>query len=582
MFYIIVLVVAAFLCCAMGGVALRARAAHGAPAFAALALALAVWSLGYAFELLAVDLPTKIFWSRIQYLGITALPAAWLAFACRYTHRDAWLDRRGRILLSVEPALVALLFWTNPLHGLVWRTAELLTVPDYPLVMIRVSYGPVFWIHILCVYAALLVGTLLMGRMLLRSVGLIRRQTAAILLGALIPWVGNAISLSAKQQLRGLDLTPLAFAVSAMITGWALLRYRLLNLVPVARETLIERLGDGVLVLDEKDQIVDLNPAACRITGQHAAELIGQSAATLTFWEPARGESQAEQHREIMVDVAGEQRVFELGVTLLTNRSGRRNGCLVVLHDITELYRAKEAAEVADRAKSAFLATVTHELRTPLQVIDGYTDLIKRDLLRAGATDNLPDLERIQRASSHLLALIDQVLDLSSIEAGRLALSPSTCAIRTLVDEAVAEVQPLVQQRLNQLEIDAPETLGELRTDARRLRQVLVSVLHNAAKFTERGTIALRVRRSLSDCPVGACVEFCVADSGIGMSEEQLRQVFQLFNQADNSSTRQYGGMGLGLALSQRLCRLLGAEISASSRPGQGTTVTIRVPGMHG
>lgn len=198
MFYIIVLVSAAFLCCALGGVALRARAAHGAPAFAALTLALGVWSLGYAFELLASDLPTKVFWARFQYLGIAILPAAWLAFTCRYTRRDAWLDTRWHLLLLVEPTLVVLLFWTNPLHGLFWRSAELLYPPGQPLVMIAVTYGPAFWAHILYVYLALLAGTALLVRMLLRSAGLIRRQTAAILLGALAPWLGNVISLAAR------------------------------------------------------------------------------------------------------------------------------------------------------------------------------------------------------------------------------------------------------------------------------------------------------------------------------------------------------------------------------------------------
>ncbi|GAB4215633.1 MAG: histidine kinase N-terminal 7TM domain-containing protein [Roseiflexaceae bacterium] len=579
--YVVLLVLAAIMCAALAAVALRTRANPGADAFAALALALCVWSFGYAFELLVPGLPAKLFWAKFQYLGIAALPAAWVAFALRHTRTVTRLTLGQRVLLSIEPLLVVILFWTNEWHGLFWQTIDLVQIGE--LTAVKVTYGPGFWSHIAVVYLALISGTVLLARMFLRSGGLYRRQSGAILLGALIPWISNGITLSQSGQAR-LDLTPIAFSLTALITGWALLRYQLLDLVPTARDLLVERMDDGVLVLDQQLRVIDLNEAACRIIGRPVRDLIGQPAARLLlpFGTALLGpNTPTEGHREQVVTAEPVPRVFDLSSTPLHDRSGRPIGRLVVLHDVSDLYLAKEAAEEADRAKSAFLATVTHELRTPLQVILGYTDLIRRDMRKAGAEQSVDDLTRIEQASAHLLDRINDVLDLSSIEAGELALTPAPCRVAELVEQALAEVGPQIAARQNRLEIDLPPEVGELHTDPRRLRRVLVHILDNAAKFTQSGTIALRVRRGEDGvCP--DCVEFRVADTGIGMSEEQLGQVFQLFRQIDSSSTRQYGGMGLGLALSQRLCRLLGGELRATSQPGQGTTVTIRVPARLG
>lgn len=577
MLYIVLLVLAAIMCAAVAAVALRTRVTPGADAFAALALALCVWSFGYAFELLVPGVSAKLFWAKIQYAGIAALPAAWLAFALRYTRTVARLTMRHRVLLSVEPLLTALLFWTNEWHGLFWRTIDLVQIGD--LTAVHVTYGPGFWTHIAVVYLALIAGTVLLARLFVRSAGLYRRQSGAILLSALIPWIGNGLTLAQSGQAR-LDLTPIAFALTALITGWALLRYQLLDLVPTARDLLIERMDDGVLVLDRQLRVIDLNEAACRIIGQPVRDLIGQSATRLLlpFSSALLGPTApAEGHREQVLTAEPTPRVFDLSSTPLHDRGGRPIGRLVVLHDITDLYLAKEAAEEADRAKSAFLATVTHELRTPLQVILGYTDLIRRDMRKVGADQSVADLNRIEQASAHLLDRINDVLDLSSIEAGELALTSVHCRVADLVEQALTEVGPQIAARHNRLELELPAEVDKLYTDPRRLRRVLVHILDNAAKFTEHGTITLHVGYGDHQA-TRAYIEFRISDTGIGMSAEQLGQVFQLFRQIDSSSTRQYGGMGLGLALSQRLCRLLGGELRASSQPGQGTTVTIRVP----
>jgi signal transduction histidine kinase len=243
-----------------------------------------------------------------------------------------------------------------------------------------------------------------------------------------------------------------------------------------------------------------------------------------------------------------------------------------VLERTQALELALDAAQEANRAKSMFLATMSHELRTPLNAVIGYSELLVEDAEQEGRTDQLPDLHRIHGAGKHLLALIDDVLDLSKIEAGGMEIEPERVAVAPFLREVVETCRPLVAKNGNTLDVTVADEVTSVVADPTRLRQSLFNLLSNACKFTHQGAIALRVDHD------GGWLRLAVRDTGIGIAPEHLSKLFTNFTQASRGISVKYGGTGLGLALSQKLCQLMGGRIEAESVLGEGSCFTIHLP----
>jgi signal transduction histidine kinase len=235
----------------------------------------------------------------------------------------------------------------------------------------------------------------------------------------------------------------------------------------------------------------------------------------------------------------------------------------------------RQLAEASEN-KSQFVSSMSHELRTPLNAIIGLTEMMVTNAARFGTEKAQEPLQRVNRAGTHLLGLINQVLDLSKIEAGKLELSPQTVQLAPLVDEVVGTARQLAEQNKNRLTVEAPNDLGSLTVDPMRLRQILLNLLSNACKFTKEGDVKLQARRVADGRD---WIEVAVADSGIGMTPEQQAKLFEEFSQADATTVQKFGGTGLGLAITRKLARMMGGDVTVASEPGKGSVFTVRLPG---
>ncbi|MEW6157811.1 MAG: ATP-binding protein [Verrucomicrobiota bacterium] len=286
------------------------------------------------------------------------------------------------------------------------------------------------------------------------------------------------------------------------------------------------------------------------------------------------------------------------------------NQALVSAKEVAE--EARHAADAANNAKSQFLANMSHELRTPLNAIIGYSEMLQEEVDDLGVPALKPDLQKITSAARHQLGLVNDILDLSKIEAGKMNLCLEEFDVANLVQEVAATIEPLVARNSNQLVIDCPPEIGRMRNDQTKLRQTLFNLLSNACKFTERGTITLKVSRALnaegdeptrrehSSCDTPSAtnqpncdfstarragfdlrpstLHFSITDTGIGMTREQIGRLFQAFTQADTNTAKKYGGTGLGLALSRKFCQMMGGDVTVASEPGKGSTFAIVLP----
>jgi PAS domain S-box-containing protein len=355
---------------------------------------------------------------------------------------------------------------------------------------------------------------------------------------------------------------------------------------------LIEKGQDIIALLDSNGVFLYQSPSAQRVLGYSPDEVIGRPAHELVHPEDCP------RVTEVMLAAAsapdgtgtveyrirahdGSWRYVESTVTNALHDPAVE-GILVNSRDVTErklaeqMAKEKQAADAANQAKSSFLANMSHELRTPLNAILGYSEMLQEEAEDRGQDDMLPDLAKIHTAGTHLLELINAVLDISKIEAGKMDLYLESFSVAKIAQDVGAIIQPLMQKNSNKLVTVVPEDAGSIHADLTKVRQTLFNLLSNASKFTHDGVITLDISREAS--PGGDWVLFRVIDSGIGMTDEQMGKLFEAFTQADSSTTRKFGGTGLGLAICRRFCRMMGGDITVASETGKGSTFTVRLP----
>jgi signal transduction histidine kinase len=570
----------------------RQRQTPGSLVFFILMLGLVVWSVASIGELSVTTLEGKLLFSKITYIGIVTVLTSWLIVVLQQTGRETWLTRRTIALLMIEPVVVLALVWTNEYHHLIWADTQLIQSGN--LIVGDFTQGIAFWVHAVYSYILILLTTFFLIQRVRRYENLYRQQAVVLLLAIFAPILGNVLFLMGFVDV---DLTPFGFSITSVFVAVGLLRLRLLDIVPVARETVIENMRDALLVLDAQNRVLDLNDATMALVGggqQWAGSTVEK---LLPELEPMLEDSIGEK-QELMLTRANATRYYEVQISAVYDRAKRLRGRAVLLHDITrrkqaaqrieeqnaELEQANAALEVAraqaeeaTRLKSQFLATMSHELRTPLTAIIGYTEIQLAGMTGELNAEQRGFQDRVLVNAEHLLKLINEILDLAKIEAGRTEIVKKPFEVQSWLHEVVGQVSGLAATKGLTFEQQFDEQLpNKLLGDAPRLKQVVINLLSNAIKFTEKGKVTLAVRRQED-----ATWTVTVTDTGIGIPAHLQEIVFEEFRQVDSSSTRVHGGTGLGLAIVRKLVLLMGGNIRLSSQVGQGSTFTVTLPLME-
>ena len=411
--------------------------------------------------------------------------------------------------------------------------------------------------------------------------------------------LNRAISLSGQQQRWWQIIVPtLILLASLMLTIWlarrATVRQQAAEFARAQLQGVMANSPAGLLLVDSALRVRELNPAAAHMAQAETGALMGRHIRdfpVLSDWPrlvPTLRSviDQGAVVADVEIDGSGlgveNHRFISANFFPVIAPNGRVQGAGVVFSDVTSrkqaelaLAAAKVAAEVANKAKSQFLANMSHELRTPLSAVIGYSEMLEEEVAELGHDGVLQDLGKIGSNARHLLSLINTVLDLSKIEAGRMEVNAETFRVSELAREAAATVKGLMGRRGNTLEVACPPDLGSMRSDPVKVRQCLFNLLSNASKFTENGTVTLAVTRHQNGVDR---VIFSVSDTGIGMTPEQQTKLFQPFSQVDDATTRKFEGTGLGLSITRAFAELLGGEVSVESEAAKGSTFRLELP----
>jgi PAS domain S-box-containing protein len=553
----------------------RLRPKRGAAALSLLALATMMWALGYALEIAGTDLPTKLFWAKVQYIGIVTVPLCWLIFALDYAGHDRWLTPRALIPLGIIPIITVLLAFTNDWHGLIWSATQFDPAgSNAPLIL---SHGAWFWVYWAYAQLVVLIGTIIVIRALLGARRPYRWQALLILVAVLLPWIGNILYATGLNPVPTLDLTPFAFVLSEAAVALGLSRFRLISLTPIAQATVIEGMNDGMFVIDDQNILVDLNPAAERLLGAAASHVIGQPIAVVFQAWPdlvERYQHADEARDEVTLGTGTERQHYELRLSPLRNRRSKSSGRILLVRDITELIQARDQALEGSRLKGELLARVSHELRTPLSAILGYAELLLDGSFGALGEHQQQALLEMMGSSQELTILVNELLDAAQLEAGALHLRIRPFDPGEMLQRVENTLAVLAHNKGLELTTSlTPDLPAPLHGDESRLRQLLINLIGNAIKFTESGSVQVHLYRV--DTTWWAME---VSDTGPGIPPDAQQYIFEPFRQVDGSITREYRGTGLGLSIVKSLVELMGGMIRLESEVGRGSTFTLSLP----
>ncbi|MDX2065234.1 MAG: histidine kinase N-terminal 7TM domain-containing protein [Fimbriimonadaceae bacterium] len=545
---------------------LKYRRRPEAVAIAGVNLFASLWCLGYVCELSAADIETAIFWANIQYLGIPHIGPSVMLFGLLYSRRLQEIPRWLLYTSYIPGILTTIVVFSNDLHELHRRNLKLFLGDGFAALVF--DKGPWYVLAVVMSYGQLIIGIAMVARFSRHANTFFRKQAQILLLGLIAPLVGNALFVLDLTPVKGYDPTPSLLGLVGFAMAGSLFKWRLFDIAPIARESVVDQVPNPVLVLDSAGVVVDVNASFRKLVAAESDFAVGRLAnevipdtsfVTADTWSAAG-------------------RDFRVRKSEMTGMMNEPIAAIYLFEDQTEsqataraMAQARDEAMRASEAKSRFIANVSHEIRTPLNGVLGVSELLQETSL---TPQQVEYLNAIQTCSQSLLNIVNDILDLSKIEAEKSPPKLAPFPIRSLVTELSATYRVLCGRRGLQFDLTLDDALPEfVITDGSKLRQIVDNLVNNAMKFTPSGRIGLAV--TVVD---GEQIRMEVSDTGIGIRPADQARIFDAFAQADGSDSRKYGGTGLGLAIVRELAQQLEGQVSLRSEYGTGSMFALTMP----
>ena len=559
--YLWLLLASTILTVALGLYAWRHRSVLGATPFAVLMFLAALWSFANGLEMAGTDLATKLFWANVQYLCYTTIPVAWLALALQISGRGEWLTRRNLALLTIEPTITVLLAWTDPLFGLVRRNIHLDTAGPFPV--IAKTFGPWFWVHAAYTYLMLAATLFLFIRTLWRAPPIYRRQRLTLLIGVLLPLAWNVLYNFGLSPIPRHDIAPAVLGLSGMIVAWGLFRFRLFDIMPLARTEVIRGMEHGVIVLDEQNRVVDVNRAVRNMLGQEKVDGVMGLPAKRAFvgWpglaEQVAAPAPVQAEVSIASTDASPPHTFSLRISSLTDRHQRPLGRVLILNDVTE---RKEVAARLSRQQQA-LAVLEERERLARELHDSLGQVLGYVNVQSQAVQALLARDKPEQAQERLVQLAD------AARSAQIDVREYIASVRTNPEREADFSAVLVEmlqgfQRLSGIESELTfsgnmDALVFSPTVEVQLTRIVQEALSNVRKHAQADRVQVTVAE------LGDHAEITIADDGLG---------FDPIATADSESGH------FGLKIMAERAASVGGQLQVESHPGEGTRIVIKAP----
>lgn len=550
----------------------------------------------YILESIGTHLSWKLFWFNLQLISFTTIPPIWMAFILVYAGKTHWITRRRVLMVTNASFILLLLIWTDPLHHLAWANFRLIEYQSW--LFLLVDYGPVNYVYIGFNYILAIIAVLVAVNYWRERTGVFRSQATQILLSSLFPFLAGIVDVLFPEQ--PVDWLITAYVLSCIPAGYALFRYKLLDIVPTARTQIFNSIRDVVIVLDIYDRIVDVNPAAERIINMPASAMIGNQLFDIIPEAEeilSRYKNMPSVHDEISINEADHIRYFELRISPLQGNGEEVTGRVIQMQDISGRKEAeRQTIELELERKKvqilqSFINDTSHDLRTPITSLLNSTYLLEKyaDKMTSEANPSPSNLDDSTTKALHLIKkhasitrntsqrlhhLVEHMYEMARLDAKE-SLNLVATDLNKLIDETVNAIRPLATPKPITITFTPDPHLSPVSIDLLEFPRVLENLLNNGIQYTaENGTIHIKTFQQNDD----AIIE--ITDTGIGIAKEQLPHIFNRFYRTDLSRSTQTGGSGLGLAIVKKIVEAHRGSIEVKSELNKGTTFIVRLPSL--